>query len=114
MPLTPINVGNLGVLGIDCDPAIEKLQRGLAVMQFGMIAPEENPTEEGAAQLGQVLLNMGKIDETALAAALAYQFGIPLADLSHEKPDPVAVDMLPEELARRHTVVAQPHLCARM
>lgn len=46
MPLTPINVGNLGVLGIDCDPAIEKLQRGLAVMQFGMIAPEENPTEE--------------------------------------------------------------------
>lgn len=46
MPLTPINVGNLGLLGIDCDPAIEKSQRGLAVMQFGEIMPESNPTEE--------------------------------------------------------------------
>lgn len=46
MPLTPINPANLGLLGIDCDPKIDKEQRGLAVIQFGEIMPEENPTEE--------------------------------------------------------------------
>jgi type IV pilus assembly protein PilB len=79
---------------IDPDQLIEALQH-----------QKENPTEEGAAQLGQVLLNMGKIDETALAAALAFQFGIPLADLTHEKPAQDALDIVGEDLARQHVVI---------
>jgi type IV pilus assembly protein PilB len=88
---------------------------GEVMLELGAIDPDqliqalqvqkENPTEEGMAQLGQVLLKMGTIDETALAAALAYQFGIPLADLRQETPDQEAIDRLPEELARRHTVI---------
>lgn len=88
---------------------------GEVMLELGAIDPDqliaalqlqkETPTEAGAAHLGEVLMKMGTIDERALAAALAFQFGIPLADLTHEKPEPDAVARLPEQLARKHTVI---------
>ncbi|MEI2697544.1 MAG: ATPase, T2SS/T4P/T4SS family [Microthrixaceae bacterium] len=51
-------------------------------------------------------MKMGTIDERALAAALAYQFGIPLADLTQREARARAPSTrLPEELARKHTVI---------
>ena len=89
---------------------------GEVMLELGAIDPDqliaalqlqkENPTEEGAAQLGQVLLKMGTIDEMALAAALAAQFGIPLADLRQEQPDSDVLELVGEELSRKHTVIA--------
>lgn len=88
---------------------------GEVLLELGSIDPEDlldalqhqndNPTEEGAARLGQILLNLGKIDERHLAAALAHQFGIPYIDLSEEKPQREAVQLVGEELARKYSVV---------
>ncbi|MFV0315924.1 MAG: GspE/PulE family protein, partial [Microthrixaceae bacterium] len=36
---------------------------------------------------------------------LSRQFGVPLADLRLESPDPKAVELVPEELARAHTIL---------
>jgi type IV pilus assembly protein PilB len=59
----------------------------------------------GAARLGRILVEQGAISEVDLAAALAEQFGVPLADLRTATPEQAAIDRIPEELARRHRVV---------
>lgn len=88
---------------------------GEVMLELGAIDPEdlldalqhqtESPSDENAARLGEILLKLGKIDENSLAAALAHQFGIPLADLTHEVPQQEAIELVGEELARKHSVV---------
>jgi type IV pilus assembly protein PilB len=88
---------------------------GEVMLEIGAVNPDdliealqhqkENPTEEGLARLGDILLSLGKVDELALAAALAQQFGIPLADLRHEKPDPRVTEFVGETLARKHQAI---------
>lgn len=88
---------------------------GEVMLEIGAVNPDdliealqhqkENPTEEGLARLGDILLSLGKVDELALAAALAQQFGIPLADLRNEKPDPRVTEFVGEELARKYQAI---------
>ncbi|MFV0318557.1 MAG: GspE/PulE family protein [Microthrixaceae bacterium] len=56
-------------------------------------------------RVGEVLMRGGFLDEVSLAAALSRQFGVPLADLRIESPDPMAVQLVPEDLAREHTIL---------
>ncbi|MCO5322453.1 MAG: Flp pilus assembly complex ATPase component TadA [Microthrixaceae bacterium] len=56
-------------------------------------------------RVGEVLMRDGVLDEVSLAAALSRQFGVPLADLRVESPDPEAVQLVPEELAREHVIL---------
>lgn len=56
-------------------------------------------------KVGEVLMRTGALDEVSLAAALSRQFGVPLADLRLEVPDPEAVQLVPEELAREHVIL---------
>lgn len=84
----------LEIGAVDPDDLIEALQHQKA-----------NPTAEGMARLGEVLLQLGKVDEVELAAALAQQFGIPFADLRQERPDPAVLELVGEELARKHAVI---------
>jgi type IV pilus assembly protein PilB len=53
-------------------------------------------------RLGEVLVELGYTTERAIAAALAEQFQLELVDLDHVSVERDAVDLLPEELARRH------------
>lgn len=87
---------------------------GEVLLDLGSIDPEDlldalheqqADPEGGSARLGQILLKLGKIDEKHLAAALAHQFGIPFVDLSDVVPEQEAVDLVGEELARKHSVV---------
>ncbi len=57
------------------------------------------------ARVGEVLVRGGFLDEVSLAAALSRQFGVPLADLRLESPDPEAVELVPEALARQHLIL---------
>ena len=57
------------------------------------------------SRVGEVLMRGGFLDEVSLAAALSRQFGVPLADLRLESPDPEAVALVPEELARQHLIL---------
>lgn len=87
---------------------------GEVLLDLGSIDPEDlldalqeqqDDPEGGSGRLGQILMKLGKIDEKHLAAALAHQFGIPFVDLSDTVPEQAAVDLVGEELARRHSVV---------
>ncbi|MEI2638286.1 MAG: GspE/PulE family protein [Microthrixaceae bacterium] len=85
------------------------------MLELGSIDPDDlldalqhqkdNPNDANAARLGDILLKLGKINENTLAAGLAAQFGIPFVDLSEEEPDKEAVELVGEELARKHKVV---------
>ena len=56
-------------------------------------------------RLGEVLLHSGAIDERELAGALADQLRLPLLDVAAFEPDPDALALVPEPLARRHRFV---------
>jgi type IV pilus assembly protein PilB len=51
-------------------------------------------------RLGEALVEMGILDESVLAEALAVQFGTDVIDLGRETPQPEAIDRLPEATAR--------------
>ena len=72
-------------------------------------------------RLGEVLVEIGALDERSLVAALADYFGIPVTDLRRDTPDPAALALVAEDLAREnlaipvfvddeglHVAVAQP------
>jgi type IV pilus assembly protein PilB len=51
-------------------------------------------------RLGTVLIDLGVIDERQLTAALSTQLGLPLANLQQHTPEPAAVALLTDSLAR--------------
>src|SRR3954453_11478547 len=55
--------------------------------------------------LGRLLVEIGALDERELAHALAEQMSLALIDLSQETPDPDAITMISEAIARSHTIV---------
>ncbi len=52
-------------------------------------------------RLGELLVHAGAVGETAVVSQVARQFGLPLADLQHARPDPQALALIPEPVARR-------------
>ena len=63
------------------------------------------PAADATVRLGRLLVDHDVITEVDLAAALAEQFGVPLADLRRQEPDQDAIDRIPEALARKHGVI---------
>ncbi|MGD0748864.1 MAG: GspE/PulE family protein [Acidimicrobiales bacterium] len=72
-------------------------------------------------RLGEVLVDMGALDERGLVDALAEFFGMPVTDLRRDTPAPEALSLVPEAMAREnlaipirvdddglHVAVAQP------
>ena len=72
-------------------------------------------------RLGEVLVEMGALDERGLVDALADYFGMPVTDLRRDTPAPEALALVPEAMARDnlaipirvdddglHVAVAQP------
>jgi len=85
---------------------------GEILLELGSVDPEDlldalqrqkdHPGDaDTQTHLGDLLVHLGSINDVALAAALASQFGVPLADLTQASPEPEAVARVPEEMARR-------------
>jgi len=55
--------------------------------------------------LGDVLVNMRVIDEHSLVAARAELYGMEVADLRQTDPEPAALELIPEAMAREHLVI---------
>jgi type IV pilus assembly protein PilB len=55
--------------------------------------------------LGRLMVEIGALDERELAHTLAEQMSLALVDLSQETPEPEAIAMISEAIARSHTVV---------
>src|SRR5690606_33225082 len=79
------------------------LDDGVIVADQLLDALERQQLDGG--RLGDILLEEGLVDEHQLAAALSEQFQIPLADLRVEEPEQAAIDIVGEELARKHNVM---------
>lgn len=55
--------------------------------------------------LGDALLELGHVDEKTLYKGLEYHFHVPYVDVSETVIDKEAVSMIPEVLAKKHTVI---------
>src|SRR5688572_1241402 len=56
-------------------------------------------------RIGALLVELGALDERELAAVLAAQLDLPLADLRQLEPEPDALAHLPETIARSAVAV---------
>jgi type IV pilus assembly protein PilB len=56
-------------------------------------------------RLGALLVELGALDDIELARSLAEQLGLPVADLRHQVPEDQAIALVPESIARAHTVI---------
>lgn len=74
------------------------VERGLASEDQVADALEEQ--RRTGSRLGEVLVAKGVLDEHQLVAILAEQFQLPLVDLTDYAPDPAALGLVPEPLAR--------------
>jgi cellulose synthase/poly-beta-1,6-N-acetylglucosamine synthase-like glycosyltransferase len=77
--------------------------RGLATDDQVRDALEEQ--QRTGSRLGDILVHAGIVKEPELVAILAEQFQLPLVDLSEYEPDPKALELIPEPLARHLRVV---------
>ncbi len=59
----------------------------------------------GHSDLGAVLIGMGMIDERRLMDVRAELYGMPTADLGRSTPEPQALALIPESMAREHFVI---------
>jgi len=59
----------------------------------------------GGKRLGQLLVELGTLDEHDLAGLLAKQYSLDVVDLREVTPDEDATDLLPENLARQLTAI---------
>jgi type IV pilus assembly protein PilB len=56
-------------------------------------------------RVGALLVELGALDEKALAEVLAEQLGLQIVDLSEQAPDEAALALVPESVARAHQAV---------
>jgi type IV pilus assembly protein PilB len=61
---------------------------------------------ESGGKLGEVLVGMGAIDARAMADALASVLGLEVLNLRRENVDPVALALVPENVARTQLAIA--------
>ena len=79
------------------------VSRGLATDE--QIAEALAEQERTGSRLGDVLVHSGVVSEPELVAVLAEQFQLPLVELDEYEPDPGALELIPEPLARHLRVV---------
>jgi type IV pilus assembly protein PilB len=83
---------------------------GDTLLNAGLVTKEQideaisvqNTTGE---KLGQALVSLGYLSETALLKVLCSDAGIPFVTAEEIQPDPAAIALIPAELARTHSVV---------
>lgn len=93
--------------------ATENIQRkslGEVLVEEGMITAEQlqNALElqrSKGGKLGDILVSQGLLKPEQLAAAISVQLNLPLIDLKRHMIQPDALKLVPEEIAREHTLI---------
>ena len=78
---------------------------GAQVLEPGALTEALDRQHQSGKRLGTILVEMGALDDHTVVAALAAQLGLPVADLRHRSSDPDALAAVPEDLARRLSVL---------
>lgn len=78
---------------------------GQLLIDRGAITPAElaeavDQQQESGKRIGELLVDLGMVDERTVLAALSEQFGIGLAELQGQSLDPQVTRLLPETLVR--------------
>ncbi|MBE3592505.1 MAG: type II secretion system ATPase GspE [Thermoanaerobacter sp.] len=87
-----------------------KKKLGELLVEVGLITEEQlkhaievqNKTGE---KLGKVLIKLGYVTESQILEALEFQLGIPHVDLQKYYIDPDVAKLIPEAVAKRHTII---------
>ena len=87
-----------------------KKKLGKLLLEVGLITEEQlkhaievqNKTGE---KLGKVLIKLGYVTESQILEALEFQLGIPHVDLQKYYIDPDVAKLIPEAVAKRHTII---------
>jgi type IV pilus assembly protein PilB len=83
---------------------------GELLVETGLLS-DENLTRALTEQrsrrqkLGVVIVALGMATEEEIAQALSLQLGIPLVDLTNTPVEPMAIELIPEKVARKHLIV---------
>ncbi len=77
--------------------------RGLVTLDQVGLALQLQATS--GKKLGEVLVDMDALDERTLVNALADYFGLDVTDLRRDVPDPAALAMIPEDVAREYLAI---------
>ena len=90
---------------------IEETQLKAFILDSGLIKKDTILRAEAEAvktkkPLREILLNRGDIKEAELRRLEAYILGIPFVDLSHETINPDILSIIPEPIARKHSIVS--------
>ncbi len=80
------------------------------LVQEGFISDEQLVQAQDAqrasrGELGKILIELGFASERDVARAKAQELGIGFVDLTRHAPDPSAVNVVPEHIAKRHNVI---------
>jgi len=80
------------------------------LVEQGLITPEQLRQAQEAQRasrgdLGKILVELGFASERDVVKAKAQELGIGFVDLTRYTPDPSAVNIVPEHIAKRHNVI---------
>ena len=83
---------------------------GTLLVSAGLLTPEQlqhalEVKEESGGRLGQIVVDLGFASERGIAGALADQYGLEFVDLEATPPESRAIELLPEEIARRYEAI---------
>lgn len=88
-----------------------KLKVGEILIKAKLVTPEQIDSalqiqKNSGKKIGKILIEMGAITEKQLCETLGFQLGVPFVDLEHIALDPRIVNLIPEPLAAKHTLIA--------
>jgi type IV pilus assembly protein PilB len=106
LPVAPNGSGPLP----EPPPAVERGQLGQLLVDRNLISPSqlaEALLQQSASgkRLGGLLVELGALQESELASALSEQLGLPYADLRKIVPQEPAIALVPESIARSHSLI---------
>jgi len=83
---------------------------GLLLVKAGIISERQlsdamEVHRATGSPLGRVLVDLGYASQGAILSVMARQMGFDYIDFSERKPEPIAIAAVPEELARRYTLM---------
>jgi type IV pilus assembly protein PilB len=84
---------------------LEELLLARGVITEAQLQEARFQADQRARSVGRTLIELGFVPESALVALLADQLGLEFIDLAETAIDAMAVSMLPEATARRHSCI---------
>jgi type IV pilus assembly protein PilB len=91
-------------------PPPRKGMLGQLLVKRGLVTDEQIGAAlalqaQSGKRLGELLVDIGALDERSLVEALADYFDMPVTHLRRDAPDPAALALMPEQLAREHLAI---------